>query len=144
MDVHGELARVASHHICHRSSHPHSNRTTGDFEKEYHSRCGDSSGDSFDTFGESFMMDSFANGESFASSSFYSYEPSRYQNQRTSPSRLTEEMSSILIIEEECEDTYAHEETGNYATKIPTENVRMNFSTAPNSFTELPFQSTHG
>ena len=143
MDVHG-LTRGTSHDLSQRSNHPHNTRIMGDFEKEYHVRCGESNGDSIDTFGESFMMDSFANGESFASSSCCNYEPNRFQHQRTMPSRLTEDLSSILIIEEENEDTYAHDELGKYAAEEPTNSTRMNFSTEPNTFTELSCQVTHG
>ena len=144
MDVHGELTRETSHHLCHRTDHPNNHRNMGEFEKEYHARCGDISGDSFDTFGESFMMDSFANGESFASSSYYNYEPSsaRYPQQRIVPSRLTEEMASFLMIEEECEDNCAHDEMGKHVTE-PAQNIRMNYSTAPNTFTDRSCQITH-
>jgi hypothetical protein len=136
MDVHG-MTWAASPHLCHRSNHPYNNKIMGETERDYHVRCGDSSGDSFNTFGESFMMDSFANGESFASSGYNNYESSRYQQQRTAPTRSTEDFSSILIIEEESEDTYAHDQTGNYATEVPTENVLLHFST-PKVFNDLP------
>jgi hypothetical protein len=123
MDVHG-ITWATSPHLCNRSNHPSSNRVMEEAEKEYHARCGDGSGDSFNTFGESFMMDSFANSESFASSSFCNYDScGRYQQQRTAPIRSTEDFSSILIIEEECEAIYAHDQTGNYATEVPTENT---------------------
>jgi hypothetical protein len=114
-----------------------------DFEKEYHVRCGDVSGDSFNTFGESFMMDSFANGESFASSSFCNYESNRYHQRRNVSSKLTDDMSSILIIEEECEDTHTLDEIGKHAKDMPTNHIRMNFSATPNTFSEMPCQDTH-
>ena len=138
IDEHG-LARTSNHHLGHRSNHPNNFRIMGEFEKECHVRCADSNGESFDTFGESFMMDSFANGDSFASN----YEPSRYQQQRAASTKLMEDLSSILVIEEECEDMYAHDETGNYTTQEPTENIRLNFSSVPNTFTD-PRQITHG
>jgi hypothetical protein len=114
MDVHG-LAETSRH--CNRSSHPN-NRTVGDFEKERHVRDV-SSGDSFNNFGESFMMeDSFAYGESFSTSCYN--DNARYNNkdfnidrykhqQQDALSKLSVDISSILFIEEECEDACLQE-----------------------------------
>ena len=142
MDVHG-MAWATSRHLCNRSNHPSNDRITGEIEKEYHVRCADSSGDSFNTFGESSMMDSFANGESFASTGFSNYESNRYQQRHTS-TQTTDDFSSILVIEEECEDTYAHDQTGNYATDVSADNIRLHFSTKSEKFNDLPCYSTHG
>ena len=138
MDVHGELVRATGHHPRQFSSHPSSNGIMVDFEKEYHVRCEENNGDSFNTFGDSFMMDSFANGESFTSSTFYNHEPSRYCQQRYAPSRLADEMSSILIIEEESEDACTQDDSGKVTMETPPHNLQMCISSTPNTFAELP------
>jgi hypothetical protein len=79
----------------------HRNRDSDDF----HSRS--YSGDSCNSFGESFMMEeSFAFGESFTcyENGCSSNMPDRYRSDESLPARLPVDISSILIIEEDCED----------------------------------------
>jgi hypothetical protein len=95
MDVHG----------LPQTKHLRSNQRNGEFD-EYHGRS--SSGDSCNSFGESFMMEeSFAFGESFTGyENGYNNTNGRYHPEESLPTRLPVDISSILIIEEDCEDSH--------------------------------------
>ena len=49
----------------------------------------------------------------------------------------------FVFVDEESLNNYAHDETENYTTQESSENIRLNFSSVPNTFAD-PRQITHG